>query len=1001
MSLANQLRILKAYSTAVTTQIGVGFASALRHVIIFLNAVAKRALQAAQAFAIFMQTLFGKYKGGAKGVNMDLGGIGDDLGDIGGGGGGGGSDLADSTGQAADNLGDAAANAKELKEQLSVLPFDELNQLAKPNEAADSSGSGGAGGAGDGGGGIGGLGDIGGGLLDIEDLIDSSEIPDKINRWANLIKNAFLGHNWYALGRDVAQAMNAGMQYLYDLFDPENVKKYIVPFITHFTAAFNAWVDTFDWDLFGRLLGRMLNDIILMFNTFIESINAIHLGEKLSEAFLGFLHETDFVAFGNALGNKFMFGWDIFIGFVSNEQVWTDLGTAIADGFRGMNEKIRLGDIGTALGEFVNGIATTLGEIAKDDKLWDDLINNIKSGIANFLSTVTWEENAAKLDKFIDRLVDAIVEILDPEQMKKIGQGLAETLAGLDWERHLGRLGRAIVRALGAILKGLISEPEGAVAVGVTAGLAALNIGAGLVRIFGAPALGAAVATGLGKTVKTGIAGIGGALSGVGGAVGSVITGSSFLGGLLDTGFVIGRFKELNEHLDQSESGLMSLKLTTENTAVSFDTLRGAVSYMGEQGALSERQVEGLTKQINKSEESGESLSNALYYTADSVDYYTTATRKGFVQLVDDIATGSDNMGESVEHTTQSTFGKVSDFLGTKFPSVVGTAMKYLGLSVVEGNKKEVEPAVNEVVNELSGAGDRTIRGATLKSTEANSAYAKGLGNTAPIEASVNGLENAVDTGLTNIVNKSEPFGLDVSTKFATGFGNRTELNTQISATQTTVEEGYNAMMELGKVAGEGVFQGIINGMNANLQTLQDNTNAAMETVETAMNIDLFWAGQNAMQSFANGIQSVHIPTPQYYVSGYDLFDIGDSFSYFPRFGVTWYKAGGLFSGGKGQIIGIAESNRDEAVIPLEDQRAMARIGSAIAEASDTYSGGYGAYSEDRLASKIADAISRSPSAQEIIVNAVLKMEDDEVLARHVERGQARMNNRYNPVAVY
>ena len=95
-------------------------------------------------------------------------------------------------------------------------------------------------------------------------------------------------------------------------------------------------------------------------------------------------------------------------------------------------------------------------------------------------------------------------------------------------------------------------------------------------------------------------------------------------------------------------------------------------------------------------------------------------------------------------------------------------------------------------------------------------------------------------------------------------------------------------------------------------------------------------------------------------------------------------------------MIGIAEDGRDEAVLPLEDRRAMQRIGSAIAEAGG--SSGMNDQMIDRLAERLADIIMmRQESEQAPIFNIEVKTENDEVLARAVERGQQRLDYRNNP----
>ena len=110
---------------------------------------------------------------------------------------------------------------------------------------------------------------------------------------------------------------------------------------------------------------------------------------------------------------------------------------------------------------------------------------------------------------------------------------------------------------------------------------------------------------------------------------------------------------------------------------------------------------------------------------------------------------------------------------------------------------------------------------------------------------------------------------------------------------------------------------------------------------------------------------------------------------------------GGLFTGPVGfQVFGEAGA---EAAIPLERKSTMKRIGSAIANA-----GGMGNSNSDEIADAIAirviPAIAQMMNNQNqrpIAVNAVLYTENDEVLARSVNRGQRILDKRYNPVSQF
>ena len=211
LSMANSLRTLKAYGQAITETIGDALASALRHVIHYLILGAKAVLTMANAFRVFMQTLFGKNISGAT-LNLtdgleDASGYADDL--------------DDSTGNASDGLGDAADNARKLKKDLSVLPFDELNQLNKDKEeTGSSSGTGGTGI-----GGIGGLEDLTDGLFDTAlGAFNDSLLPDAISAWAERIRKAFESQDWVLLGQEIASGINDGIQKLYDILDPQTIK---------------------------------------------------------------------------------------------------------------------------------------------------------------------------------------------------------------------------------------------------------------------------------------------------------------------------------------------------------------------------------------------------------------------------------------------------------------------------------------------------------------------------------------------------------------------------------------------------------------------------------------------------------------------------------------------------------------------------------------------------------------------------------------------------------
>ena len=379
-SLANGLRTLRAYMSAITTQIGVGLASALRHVVVLLNGFMKYVLAAAKAFATFMQTIFGKYEGGASGVAMDLEGIVDDT-----------EGFADGADAAADGLGDAADNAKKLKKELSVLPFDELNQLNKDKESS-SSGKG----SGAGSGSVGGIGDFGDGLLDFGVKKAESELTEFeqfMNRWALLMKGYFNAKNWEGLGDAIAYGLNNGIKKLYELLDPQNVEDNVFPYIDAFTTTFNSLVDSIEWDLLGRTFGEGINDIVMSVNRLIDPATGIDWGEighQLALGVNGLVDEIDFAALGDLFANKFNIFWLVASNFASTFD-WERLGEQLATGANNFVGKIDFHAIKTTFTEGINGI-TKATKTFLDNFKARDFGADLKKLIVGIVDGVKWEE---------------------------------------------------------------------------------------------------------------------------------------------------------------------------------------------------------------------------------------------------------------------------------------------------------------------------------------------------------------------------------------------------------------------------------------------------------------------------------------------------------------------------------------------------------------------------------------------------------------------------------
>jgi len=157
-------------------------------------------------------------------------------------------------------------------------------------------------------------------------------------------------------------------------------------------------------------------------------------------------------------------------------------------------------------------------------------------------------------------------------------------------------------------------------------------------------------------------------------------------------------------------------------------------------------------------------------------------------------------------------------------------------------------------------------------------------------------------------------------------------------------------------------------------------------------------AGASAAQALSNGLISQHISIPRIDWNWHTIYYGEGDWVQIPNFWVTWNAKGGLFTEPT-VLQGFGEAG-DEAALPLENKAVMARIASAIVDASPTGMGMSADDMSDAVATGVAMALAQNPQTVEVIVQSILKT-DDEALAQSVSRGRARLDQRYNATPSY
>lgn len=444
---ANQVRLLTLNFQSLSAVIGQGLIAGILPAIQALNALMSKLMQAANVFRNFMYVLMGKkLKGSQTGVSdvvSDLGGIetaGDD---------------------ASSGLDDATSSAKKLKKALSVLPFDQLNQLADNSDnsgtASKSLGSG--------------LGDLADSFAGIQDSLDEVLTVDEtpINKWAAKIRKAFINKDWKGLGFTIADMINVGMQKIYEVINWNNVGPKITEFVNAFTTAFNSMVSGIDFDLMGRMLGAGINTAVNTLNLLLGDggIDFSGIGAKLSQLLKGAINEIDWTGLGNLIGNSFMASWKMLSGFVKDMSKkdgagitgWGKLGTALGNALNGAIEKIDMNTIADALSGLLNGAFESLKSFTETFN-WDDLATKIRDGIAKFIKDTNWKENGQALGDFISHLCTALKNTLTKDTFYEFGQGVGTFLGELPWGEILSTAADLLLTGLTSALNGLFDGLE-------------------------------------------------------------------------------------------------------------------------------------------------------------------------------------------------------------------------------------------------------------------------------------------------------------------------------------------------------------------------------------------------------------------------------------------------------------------------------------------------------------------------------------------------------------
>lgn len=302
------------------------------------------------------------------------------------------------------------------------------------------------------------------------EMFEEVPINSTIKDLADKIKKLVEEQDWEGLGKYIADGINTGLQYVYNVISWDNVGPKITAFTTAFTTAFNSLVSNIDWPLLGRTLGAGLNTAVYTLNQLIGTggIDFAQIGRGLAKALRGIIGEIDWKALGTLLGNKFMIPWRMLSGFVKEMGQkdgagitgWRALGNGIGKAMTAMFQTISMSDIADAIVGVINGAFDILAGFNEEFD-WEGFKENLKTGFEKLINGIKWEDNGKVFGDFLNNLCDCIEAGLDDNTFYDLGEGIGTFIAQLPWLRLLKDVGRAIIDGIGGALSGLWNGEDG------------------------------------------------------------------------------------------------------------------------------------------------------------------------------------------------------------------------------------------------------------------------------------------------------------------------------------------------------------------------------------------------------------------------------------------------------------------------------------------------------------------------------------------------------------
>ena len=391
MSPANALRVLKNEFSQLGRAVGSIFIPLVQRIIPIMRAVTKALTQAATAIAHFFGFNIADYTVDLDNVGDGLGGIADDV----------------------DDVGNAAeGTAKKLNKML--MPFDELNNITSSAGSGSGSGTGGG---------------VGGGSLGIDlptyDMFEG--IDDRLQKFENILEGA----------KNAAGKFNELLREI----DWQQVKETAGVVGSSLAELLNVGLTDIDWYLVGTTFAEGFNTIFETAYSFITTFKWAKLGDDIADTINGLFNNIDWAKVGQTLSEGIQGALKTVYTALEGIDWWNlaeeletfigniDWGSIVGKLYRGLGAA--LGGLATFFGKLIADGIEGAGQYFSDkiDEAGGNIVLGLYKGINDiFINVADWIKEHI-FGPFIEGFKNAFgIHGGDSDVMEDEGENLIESL---------------------------------------------------------------------------------------------------------------------------------------------------------------------------------------------------------------------------------------------------------------------------------------------------------------------------------------------------------------------------------------------------------------------------------------------------------------------------------------------------------------------------------------------------------------------------------------------